>query len=64
MPLPSFLSSNKSTSTDPQTRREEKRIAGDEHVDQKSLDHALHDLKKAEKTHLNAVKVPHHRASS
>lgn len=55
--MPSFFSSNKSSSTDPNIRQEEKRIASDEHVDQKSLNHAINDLKKAEKTHLHAVKV-------
>lgn len=48
---------SKNTTTDPQVRQFEKRIAEDARVDQKNLDHAIRDLKNAEKTHMKAIKV-------
>ncbi|KAF7790095.1 hypothetical protein EIP86_001045 [Pleurotus ostreatoroseus] len=56
MPL-CFGSSNKGFSTDPQIRQVEKRISEDARIDQKNLDHAVSDLQKAEKSHLNAIKA-------
>ena len=55
--MPFGLGRNKSMSTDPQMRQFEKRIADEARVDQKNLNHAMRDMKGAEKTHLGAMKV-------
>ena len=57
MPFGLGSSKKNSMSTDPQIRQFEKRIADEEHMDQKNLNHAIRDLKSAEKTHMNAIKV-------
>ncbi|KAI0092451.1 hypothetical protein BDY19DRAFT_990171 [Irpex rosettiformis] len=43
-------------STDPTIREFERRIANEAKSDQKNLDHAIRDLKNAEKTHQKAIK--------
>ncbi|KAI0347501.1 hypothetical protein BDW22DRAFT_1321865 [Trametopsis cervina] len=55
MPL-CFPSKNESMSTDPTIREFEKRIATEAKSDQRNLDHAIRDLKNAEKAHQNAIK--------
>lgn len=44
-------------SSDPTIREFERRIATEEKADQRNLDHAIRDLKNAEKSHEKALKV-------
>lgn len=57
MPLCFPSKNNDSMSTDPTIRELERRIANEAKTDQKNLDHAIRDLKNAEKSHEKAIKV-------
>ena len=52
-----FFNKDKNLSQDPQIRKLEKSIAKDGRADQKNLDQATREVRKAEKTHEKAVKV-------
>ncbi|PSR73469.1 hypothetical protein PHLCEN_2v10761 [Hermanssonia centrifuga] len=56
MPICGFSSNSDGMSTDPQMRQVEKRIAEEERLDQKNLDHSIKDLKNAENMHQRAMK--------
>lgn len=58
MPLCFPSKSTAGMSADPQIRDVEKRIAAEEHTDQRNLDHVMKDLKTSEKTYQKAIKVP------
>lgn len=57
MPLCFPSKSTAGMSADPQIRDVEKRIAAEEHTDQRNLDHVMKDLKTSEKTYQKAIKV-------
>lgn len=62
--MPLFGSKDSSASQDPEVRQFEKMIAKEAHDDQKTLDHAVKDLKKAETSHNKGIKVGQPPAST
>ena len=55
--MPLFGSKHDSSTTDPQLREVEKMINSEAKDDQKTLDRAVKDLKKAEASHTKGIKV-------
>ena len=55
--MPLFGGKSDALSDNPDIRTVDKRVAKEARADKKNLDHAIHDLSKADKAHAKSIKV-------